>query len=140
LWTVSIEEQFYLIWPLLMKMLGRRGMIIAAIVAFLLATLSQIGVVLAGSERGFIYYGSFSRCGSLALGILLALFADRLPGLTRGMRWLLLAAGLRGGSPPRRGLTISQDRWICAWCWDAWWSRWRGRDSVRVPAQPQPGW
>ena len=96
LWTVSIEEQFYLVWPVLMKMLERRGMIIAAAVAFLLATLSQIGVVLAGLSKGYIYYGSFSRSGSLALGILLALFADRLPGLTRGMRGLLLAAGLAG--------------------------------------------
>jgi peptidoglycan/LPS O-acetylase OafA/YrhL len=96
LWTVSIEEQFYLVWPLLMKILGRRGMIIAAVVAFLLATLSQIVVVLAGLSPGYIYYGSLSRSGSLALGILLALFADRLPGLTRGRRGLLLAAGLTG--------------------------------------------
>jgi peptidoglycan/LPS O-acetylase OafA/YrhL len=96
LWTVSIEEQFYLVWPVLMKILRRRGMIVAAVVAFLLSTLSQIGVVLAGLSRGYIYYGSFSRSGSLALGILLALFADRLPGLTRGMRGLLLAAGLTG--------------------------------------------
>ena len=96
LWTVSIEEQFYLVWPVLMKMLERRGMIIAAAVAFLLATLSQIGVVLAGLSKGYIYYGSFSRSGSLALGILLALFADRLPGLTRVLRGLLLAAGLAG--------------------------------------------
>jgi peptidoglycan/LPS O-acetylase OafA/YrhL len=96
LWTVSIEEQFYLVWPLLMKILERRGMIIAAVVAFLLSTLSQIGVVLAGLSPGYIYYGSFSRSGSLALGILLALFADRLPGLTRSVRGLLLAAGLTG--------------------------------------------
>jgi peptidoglycan/LPS O-acetylase OafA/YrhL len=96
LWTVSIEEQFYLVWPLLMKILQRRGMIIAAVVAFLFATLSQIGVVLAGLSPGYIYYGSFSRSGSLALGILLALFADRLPELTRGRRGLLLAAGLTG--------------------------------------------
>ena len=96
LWTVSIEEQFYLVWPLLMKTLERRGMIISAVVAFLLATLSQIGVVLAGLKTGYIYYGSVSRSGSLALGILLALFADRLPGLTRGARGLLLAAGLTG--------------------------------------------
>jgi peptidoglycan/LPS O-acetylase OafA/YrhL len=96
LWTVSIEEQFYLVWPALMKMLGRQGMIIAAVVTFLLATLSQIGVALTGLSSRYIYYGSTSRSGSLALGILLALFADRLPGLTRGMRLLLLAAGLAG--------------------------------------------
>jgi peptidoglycan/LPS O-acetylase OafA/YrhL len=96
LWTVSIEEQFYLVWPALMKMLGRRGMIVAAVVTFLIATLSQIGVALAGLSAGYIYYGSISRSGSLALGILLALFADRLPGLTRGVRGLLLAAGLTG--------------------------------------------
>jgi peptidoglycan/LPS O-acetylase OafA/YrhL len=96
LWTVSIEEQFYLIWPLLMKMLRRRGMIVAAIVTFLLATVCRVGFMLAGSSGGFIYYGSVSRCDSLALGILLALFADRLPRLTRSVRWLLLAGGLLG--------------------------------------------
>ncbi len=96
LWTVSIEEQFYLVWPLLMKVLERRGMIIGAAVVFLLATLSQVGVVLAGLKTGYLYYGSASRSGSLALGILLALFADRLPSLTRGERGLLLAAGLTG--------------------------------------------
>jgi peptidoglycan/LPS O-acetylase OafA/YrhL len=96
LWTVSIEEQFYLIWPLLMKMLGRRGMIVAGIVTFLMASISRIGFMLAGSSGGFIYYGSISRCDSLALGILLALFADRLPRLTRGARVLLLATGLVG--------------------------------------------
>jgi peptidoglycan/LPS O-acetylase OafA/YrhL len=96
LWTVSIEEQFYLIWPLLMKMLRRRGMIVAAIVTFLLAIVSRVGFMLAGSSGGFIYYGSVSRCDSLALGILLALFADRLPRLTRSVRWLLLAVGLLG--------------------------------------------
>jgi peptidoglycan/LPS O-acetylase OafA/YrhL len=96
LWTVSIEEQFYLIWPLLMKMLQRRGMIVAAIVTFLLATICRVGFMLAGSSGGFIYYGSVSRCDSLALGILLALFADRLPRLTRSVRWLLLAGGLLG--------------------------------------------
>ena len=52
--------------------------------------------MLAGWSGGFIYYGSTSRCDSLALGILLALFADRLPRLTRGVRWLLLAGGLTG--------------------------------------------
>jgi peptidoglycan/LPS O-acetylase OafA/YrhL len=96
LWTVSIEEQFYLIWPLLMKMLGRRGMIIAGIATFLLANVSRMVFMLTGWSGGFIYYGSTSRCDSLALGILLALFADRLPKLTRGMRLLFVATGLMG--------------------------------------------
>jgi peptidoglycan/LPS O-acetylase OafA/YrhL len=96
LWSVSIEEQFYLVWPVLMKVLGRRGMIVAAVVTFLLATLSQTGMALAGLGGGYLYYDSISRSGSLAMGILLALFADRLPGLTRGLRGLLLAAGLAG--------------------------------------------
>jgi peptidoglycan/LPS O-acetylase OafA/YrhL len=94
LWTVSIEEQFYLVWPALMKMLERRGMIIAGILTFLLATLSQAGIVLAGLSGGYIYYGSASRCDSLALGILLALFADRLPRLTNNLRLLLVGVGL----------------------------------------------
>jgi peptidoglycan/LPS O-acetylase OafA/YrhL len=96
LWTVSIEEQFYLLWPALMKMLDRRGMIVAAIVTVLLSTLSQAGIVLTGLSGGYIYYGSASRCGSLALGVLLALFAHRIPRLTSGRRWLLVGTGLLG--------------------------------------------
>ena len=41
LWTVSIEEQFYLVWPAVMKLLKRRGMIIAGVITFLMATASQ---------------------------------------------------------------------------------------------------
>jgi peptidoglycan/LPS O-acetylase OafA/YrhL len=79
-----------------MKMLERRGMILAGIVTFLLATASQAAVALAGLSGGYIYYGSASRCDSLALGVLLALFADRLPALTNRIRLLLVCAGLIG--------------------------------------------
>jgi len=104
LWTVSIEEQFYLIWPALMKMLERRGMILAGIVTFLLATTSQAAIALAGVSGGYIYYGSASRCGSLALGVLLALFADRLPALTNRVRLLLVSGGLIGWVVSSAGL------------------------------------
>jgi peptidoglycan/LPS O-acetylase OafA/YrhL len=96
LWTVSIEEQFYLIWPLLVKTLGRRALIGSTILMFLLATACRIGFVLAGTSGGYIYYGSTARCDSIALGILLALFADRLPALTSRARLLLISAGLVG--------------------------------------------
>jgi peptidoglycan/LPS O-acetylase OafA/YrhL len=96
LWTVSIEEQFYLIWPALMMMLERRGMIIAGVATFLLAAASQVAIALAGLSGGYIYYGSASRCDSLALGVLLALFANRLPAPTNRLRWLLVGGGLVG--------------------------------------------
>jgi peptidoglycan/LPS O-acetylase OafA/YrhL len=92
LWTVAIEEQFYLIWPVVARMLTRRGMMIAGIVTFLFATASQMGIILSGLRGDFTYFGSTSRCDSLALGIILALSVDRLPSL----RLLLVAVGLIG--------------------------------------------
>jgi peptidoglycan/LPS O-acetylase OafA/YrhL len=93
MWTVSIEEQFYLLWPLLMKLLKRRGMAPAAVVVFLAATVSQSAIVLAGVKGGYIYYGSISRCTALALGVLLALYSGRLlPG--RAVGFSLLGAGV----------------------------------------------
>jgi peptidoglycan/LPS O-acetylase OafA/YrhL len=106
LWTVSIEEQFYLVWPALMKILKRRGMAVAAVVTFALATASQASIVLLGAPRGYIVFGSASRCESLALGVLLALCSHRLPRPTSRMRFLLLFSGLTG--------------WIISswWFWD----------------------
>lgn len=94
MWTVSIEEQFYLIWPFLVKKLQRRGMIIAACAIFLLATVSRVGLVLSGMNANYIKYTSTSCCDSLALGILLALFADRLPKLSSRARLALVVGGL----------------------------------------------
>jgi peptidoglycan/LPS O-acetylase OafA/YrhL len=95
LWTVSIEEQFYLLWPAIMKGLARRGILIAGIVTFLLSTASQVGIVLVGANRHYIEYGSASRFNSLAVGILMALWAPRLlTSTTSRLRMVLFAGGL----------------------------------------------
>jgi peptidoglycan/LPS O-acetylase OafA/YrhL len=96
LWTVSIEEQFYLLWPALMRNLPIRGMAIAAMLTLATATVSQAGIVLFGGSRGYISFGSASRCQSLALGVLLALYSDRLPRLSGLARLLLVVSGLTG--------------------------------------------
>jgi peptidoglycan/LPS O-acetylase OafA/YrhL len=96
LWTISIEEQFYLIWPLLMMKLKHRGIIVAAGVTFLLATVSQVSTVLGGGSWNSIYYGSLSRCNSFAVGILLAIFTNSLPRLTSAVRLVLICGGLMG--------------------------------------------
>ena len=96
LWTVSIEEQFYLIWPVVMRKLKHSEMAMAAVATFLLAIASQVGLVLVGASTSFMYFGSAPRCDTLALGILLALYRDRLPRLTASLRFLLVAGGLIG--------------------------------------------
>jgi peptidoglycan/LPS O-acetylase OafA/YrhL len=96
LWTVSIEEQFYLIWPAFAKMLQRRGMFITGAVALLLPIGSQFVILLIGAKSSYIYFGSASRCGSLGAGIILALCVARLPKLGSSARFLLVAAGVTG--------------------------------------------
>jgi peptidoglycan/LPS O-acetylase OafA/YrhL len=98
LWTVSIEEQFYILWPALVKVLQRRGIVVAAIAIFLLAALSQVGNQPGVGARYIYngYYGSASRAGSFALGMLLATSADRMPKLTRDSRFMLIAGGVIG--------------------------------------------
>jgi peptidoglycan/LPS O-acetylase OafA/YrhL len=96
LWTVSIEEQFYLIWPVIVKTFERRGLILAAIGMFLLATVCRVIFVLAGISGGYVYYGSTARCDSIALGILMALFVGQLPKLSGFARLLLVSGGLVG--------------------------------------------
>ncbi len=68
-WTLAIEEQFYLIWPLLIYRTNRRGMFAIAIGFTLLSPLL----------RSFGYLPSLllTRADGLALGSLLALILDK---------------------------------------------------------------
>ena len=62
-----------------------------------------------------MYFGSASRCDSLALGIFLALYADRLPRLTSSVRFLLVGVGYLVGSPRLHGFQISWDPRAYEW-------------------------
>jgi peptidoglycan/LPS O-acetylase OafA/YrhL len=69
-WTLAIEEQFYLLWPLLVYLAGRKY-VVPLIVPFFLAP-----IVL--RSLGFLPYLLLTRCDGLALGALLAvLVGDR---------------------------------------------------------------
>jgi len=94
LWTVSIEEQFYLAWPLALRKASVRTM--AAIAAGLLVIANAwrvwLAVTAAPVER--IEYNTFTRLDPIALGILLALFGHKLPSFTRLQRVALLCGGI----------------------------------------------
>lgn len=82
LWSVSIEEQFYLIWPLALRRMSRRLLVLAAILLLALANGVRVYLVFTHALGGSIEYNTFTRIDSIALGILVAyLFGTEAPSL-----------------------------------------------------------
>lgn len=80
LWSLSIEEQFYLVWPLLVAALSPRALarLCAGMIAAALAL--RLALVLGGAPHWTIYPLTPARWDALALGALLALGWRGLPG------------------------------------------------------------
>ena len=77
LWSLAIEEQFYLIWPLLLWLLilrlnGRRARITATLI---LAAMSALAMALEYSpgDPSLVYYGTDTHASALLIGAALAL-------------------------------------------------------------------
>lgn len=70
LWSLAIEEQFYLLWPLFAWLLRtRRAMFIAATAAI---TLASFCFNVSSTETSVAFYSPVSRVWELATGVLLA--------------------------------------------------------------------
>ena len=88
-WTMAVEEQFYLVWPLLLGLLGRRtawlGLLVGAGLAFRLAWSAWVG-------PGFVLVLLPACLDLFALGALLRVLEQhpRVQALARG-RWVLLS-------------------------------------------------
>jgi peptidoglycan/LPS O-acetylase OafA/YrhL len=119
LWSLAIEEQFYLIWPLILALLlaGLGSRHTRAAVAWAGAAASALLMVLmytAGSDPSRVYYGTDTHAAALLVGAALALtwplatVAAASPGLTRrldfaglaGLAVLAWAAGHLSGADP----------------------------------------
>lgn len=74
LWSLSVEEQFYLLWPFVLVWLGRRHGFFAALVAFLVAPAVRLGLHLAFSHGPYRDLEIFPAVADgLAAGCLMAL-------------------------------------------------------------------
>jgi peptidoglycan/LPS O-acetylase OafA/YrhL len=72
LWSVSIEEQFYISWPLIFSAIGPARIRPLAISLLILGTATRIALVHAGVGHPAIWCNTFARVDPIALGALLA--------------------------------------------------------------------
>lgn len=80
-WSLSVEEQFYIVWPLLIllalwiaRRLKRRSTpVITVILALVFAASLLYSIALTASEPSAAYFSTFTRAWEFALGGLLAL-------------------------------------------------------------------
>jgi peptidoglycan/LPS O-acetylase OafA/YrhL len=77
-WSLAIEEQFYLIWPLVVFFLNRQRLLKASIGYIVLSLTVRILCTLFWGNLGdvsrFFYYASFARFEEMLFGALLAVF------------------------------------------------------------------
>jgi peptidoglycan/LPS O-acetylase OafA/YrhL len=100
LWSLAVEEQFYLVWPLVVLALltfrraRSRLSVVLLIAALSLAAMVTLFTLGAGSTR--VYYGTDTHSFGLAIGAALALAVDARPPSTWsvGVRRTLPFAGL----------------------------------------------
>lgn len=92
LWTICVQEQFYLVWPLLFVVISPAGRIWALAIMFGSAVVFRAGMWLAGLEDQIGFYtlppASFD---ALAVGSLLAIGQARLRARLTNT-WLIVAA------------------------------------------------
>jgi len=95
LWSTAIQEQFYLVWPLLVSWWGYRGMVWMAGTLLPLAWLTDYGLPAMHHTRSpELWCNSINQFQFFALGALLAIALHHRPlRLARGTRVLLLLAG-----------------------------------------------
>jgi peptidoglycan/LPS O-acetylase OafA/YrhL len=82
LWSLAIEEQFYLVWPLVIFTLSRANALRACVALLLGALAYRVGAVGAGADLQAVYFQTPARLDGLALGGAIALML-RAGGLAR---------------------------------------------------------
>jgi peptidoglycan/LPS O-acetylase OafA/YrhL len=99
LWFISMQEQFYFVWPALMRKLAVRGLLIAAAILIAAANLTRWYLVAHDNGETEIWCNTFAELDSIGLGVLLAvLLAGRIPRLSPLKSSALFLAGTVGFS------------------------------------------
>ena len=95
LWSVSIEEQFYITWPAVVRKVSETGMLIFAGLLLVVATGARIYLGMHHALEGDVWCNTFVQLDPIAAGILIAvLLKGEIPRLSRLARAALMLAGI----------------------------------------------
>ncbi len=103
LWSLGVEEQYYVVWPLLVAALRRRPRALVSVTVALMAASLVASVILTASSPSAAFYLPFTRFWELSCGALLAAQqrlwpiaapAPRIRNALAGGGLLLVALGL----------------------------------------------
>jgi peptidoglycan/LPS O-acetylase OafA/YrhL len=99
-WSLAVEEQFYLVWPLLIAgtavLFRRRRRALAVVLAVLIAVSYSLSITETVRSAPWAYFGPHTRAWELGLGALLAVAATRMTNIpvrvAAALGWLGLVA------------------------------------------------
>ncbi|MFG3367032.1 acyltransferase family protein [Streptomyces sp. NPDC048156] len=97
-WSLAVEEQFYLVWPLLLllgwRLSRRRRPLLAIPLVALCAVSLGLSIHVTGRSAPWAYFGSHTRAWELGTGALVALALLRPPRLPAGVAVAMTWTGL----------------------------------------------
>jgi peptidoglycan/LPS O-acetylase OafA/YrhL len=96
-WSLSVEEQFYLAWPLVVYGLGRSRLVAVCVAVIVLSPALRLGVIAAGLAPGAGYMLTPCRLDALGTGALLAVLVRggvATGAFGRPAAWLLGVGGV----------------------------------------------
>jgi peptidoglycan/LPS O-acetylase OafA/YrhL len=93
LWSISIEEQFYLLWPWAMRWLSRRMLTVSALFFIVAANITLFILSRIHATNPAVWTNTFVQFEMFAAGILLALKKKRVAQNQFGMGSVLVIAG-----------------------------------------------
>lgn len=97
LWSVSIEEQFYITWPAVVRRVSQTGMLVCASALLVVATASRIYLGMHHVGESDVWCNTFVQLDPIAIGILLAvLLKGEIPLLPVLTRVAMMLAGITG--------------------------------------------
>lgn len=105
-WSLAVEEQFYVLWPLLVLALPSRRLLQVATGGICAGLIFRVGLLANGASVDVVYFATPSHFDSLGVGACLAILARErgLGQFTKAARWvmagsvgLLAAIGFHAG-------------------------------------------